>query len=341
MAFPYIFESNFEQGTNAEWDSESDTGSKLSFPHYSTFINRSDFKTVPFRGAYCAMWDLTTGDTNDHTVTAGAMDIADQGTAYFRWYMYVSRNFTATADDTFNIFELQQAGGTVEESIGMRITAATNLLEIGAGDGTAPTSFAEFPRGKWVCVEVQAKVSTTGAGLVTIFLDETQVVSVTSITQAAAVGQGVLGTQDTLSTTTGVILIDEMVMDDARIYGLPIRFPEEVYMTKTGHAFVGSGTIENVTLMSGVGTDNVVQIFDTDVNNTNHTGRMKLELKNIANNETVDPAGVPVRVQRGAYVVLTGTNPRAILKLSHCQAYGSEGVIRQHASQRIPAPGNW
>ena len=37
MAFPWIFHANFEQGTNAEWDSETDGASptQLDFPHYT------------------------------------------------------------------------------------------------------------------------------------------------------------------------------------------------------------------------------------------------------------------------------------------------------------------
>lgn len=340
MAFPWIFESNFEQGSNAEWDTETDTGSKLDFPHYST-LAMIPGAPAPYRGAYCTRINLESGDTNDHTLTEGDIDIADQGTAFFRWYMFVSSDFTASADDTFNIFELQQAGGTVEQSVGMRMTAASNLLEIGVGDGTAPTSFVTFPRGKWVNVELQAKVSTTAAGTMTLFLDETQVIALTGLTQAAAVGQGVLGTQDQLSTTTGKIYLDQFVMDDTRIYGIPIRYPSNLLMTKTGHAFVGQGCIENVSLLSGAGTDCVLQIYDTDVNNTNHVGRMKLELKNTANNELVDPAGVPVLVQRGCYVVITGTNPRAMVNIGSAQGYWSDGRIKQHGAKRIPSPGGW
>lgn len=338
MAFPWIFESNFEQGTNGEWDSESDTGSLLDFPHYSTLAMVPGAPT-PYRGAYCMR--IKCGDTNDHTLTEGDIDIADAGTAYFRWYLFASSDFTATADDTFNIFELQQAGGTVEQSVGMRVTAASNLLEIGIGDGTAPTSFVTFPRNQWVCVEVLSTISTGGAGVITLWLDETQVATLTSLTQAAAVGQGVLGTQNTLATTTGTLYFDQFIMDDARIYGLPIRYPEEVYLTKTGHVFVGSGQIENVSLLSGAAADNVLQVFDTDVNNTNHIGRLKIELKNTAASELVDPAGTPVSVQRGAYVVMSGTNPRAIVKIGRAQGYFSDGRVKQHGAKRIPAPGNW
>jgi hypothetical protein len=336
---PYIFESNFEQGSNAEWDSESDTGSLLDFPHYSLLSNIST-APVPYRGAYCMRIQM--GDTNDHTLIEGDIDIADAGTAYTRFYLFASSDVTASADDTFNIYELQQAAGTNEMVLGMRITAATNLLEIGIGDAAAPTSFVTFPRNRWVNVELLATPSTGGAGVLTLFLDELQVATLTSLTQAAAIGRGVLGTQDTLSTTTGTLYFDQFIFDDLRIYGIPIRYPEELYMTKTGHAFVGAGKVINASLLSGGGTDNVLQIFDTDVNNTNHMGRMKLELKNVANNDIVDPAGVPLTVQRGCYVVLTGTGPaRAMIQIGSAQGYYSQGRIKQHGAKRIPTPGNW
>ena len=338
MAFPWILESNFEQGSNAEWTSETDTGNLLDFPHYSVLSNQIT-APIPYRGAYCAR--ILAGDTNDHTLTSTTIAIADEGTAFFRWYMWIGTEFTATADDTFNIFELQTAGAVIEQSVSLRVTAATNLLEIGVGDGVVATSFVSFPRGRWVNVEVQAKISTTAAGLITLFLNEVSVVALTSLTQSAAVGKGVLGTQDTLATTTGGIYLDQFIMDDARIYGLPIRYPESLLMTKTGHAFVGAGQILNASLLSGAAQNNVLQIFDTDQNNTLHSGRMKLELKNVVSSDIVDPAGVPVDVQRGCYVVLTGTNPRAMISIGNAQGYYSQGRIKQHGVQWKNTPGGW
>lgn len=341
MAFPWIFHSNFESGSNAEWDTETDSASKLSFPHYSTLTNISH-APMPFRGAYCAMIDLSVGTTSDATLTEGDIDIADAGTGYFRFYMFVSNDFTATADDVFNIFELQQAGGTVEMALSMQITAATNLLEIGFGDGTAASSFVTYPyRGKWVCVELLATVSTGGAGVATLFLDGTQVQTATSLTQAAAVGQGVLGTQNTLATTTGKIFFDQFVMDDARIYPISIRYPQEVLLTKSGHVFVGAGTVENVSLLSGAATDNVLSLYDTDNAATLDAQNVKVELKNTVASEVVDPAGTPATFQRGCYVALSGTNPRALVKIGWAQGYWSQGRVKQHALNRKAAPGGW
>lgn len=339
MSFPYTFEENFELGTKGGFDTETDTGSLLDFVHYSKLVQIQG-APMPYRGAYCVRNGL--GDTNDHTLTEGAIDIADAGTGYVRFYLFVDSAMTATADDILNVFEFQQAGGTVEMALSMQITAATNLLEIGFGDGTVAGSFVTYPyRNKWVCVELLATVSTAGAGVATLFLDGTQVQTATSLTQAAAVGQGVLGTQNTLSTTTGAIYFDQFVFDDARIYPIPIRYPHSVLLTKSAHVFVGAGEAVNVSLLSGPNSDNVLSIYDTDVASTTSPFNVVTELKNTAGGEVVDIASCPVRVQRGCFVELSGTNPRAMIEVGHAQGYWSSGRIKQHAFNRIPAPGNW
>lgn len=308
MAFPFLIHSNFEAGTNAEWSSESDTGSLLDFPHYSV-VAKDPNSMMPYRGAYVMRNVL--GDTNDHTVTHTSIDIADAGTAYFRWYMALSKDFRFTADDTFNVFELQQAGGTTEISVGMRVTNATQLIEIGIGDGTAPTSFVQWPgRGKWVCVELLATVSTIGSGVVTLFLDGAQVATLTSQTHAAAVGQGVLGSQDTLATTLGTIYYDDFIMDDTRIYPDHERFPHEVQVLKNGHIFVGPGYIDGAALLTLAASNESLILYDTDTATTNDA-TPTIELLATAQTSTSGP----VYFQRGCYAVVGGTNPRALVFL--------------------------
>lgn len=336
MAFPYTFEANFEQGSNAEWDSESDTGSLLDFPHYAV-LAKDPAAPIPYRGAYCMRVDLSGGDTNDHTVTEGDIDIADAGTAYFRWYMWVSNDFTATADDVFSIFELQQGGGTVEQTVGMQITAATGLLEIGVGDGTAPSSYVTFPRGRWVCVELLSTISTGGSGAMTLFLDGTSVIALTSLTQAAAVGQGVLGTQLTLATTTGKIYFDSFVMDEDRLYPLGDRYPSHIPVTKSGHVFVGPGEVDGAAIMS-VTSGNTMELFDTDTADTVTQGTA------IATMTYGSVTGVtgPFYFKRGCYVSLGGTNPRGTVYLMQASdrrgvqgpRYHSQAMIRHYAHRR-------
>ena len=340
MAFPWILESNFELGTNAEWTSESDTGGALTFPHYSTLAGVPG-APAPYHGAYCMEVRLV-ADTNAHVVISTAGDIADQATASARWYMYISSDFTATADDVFSIFELTQAaGGTTETTVGMRITAATNVLEIGIGDGVAPSSYVPITRGMWHCVECTVKISTTGVGTATLFLDGASVVALTTLTNGAAVGDCLLGIKLQLSTTGGAIWFDDFVFDNLRVYGESPsqRWTLNPLFTKDGHAFVGPGRVENMSGYAGAATDLLVQLFDTDTGDTTDAGRVVAELKNVANSELVDKATGPFEFRRGCFVLMTGTTPRAQLTIHPHVAYGSDGAIKSYGSRRNPERG--
>lgn len=324
MAFPWIFESNFEAGTNAEWDSETDTASQLDFPHYKELARFPWPTCLPLSGAYCARISLT-GGTADATLTEGDINIAAGANRFAGFGIWFSPDFDATANDTVHLLEFQQAGGTVEATFGFRYVASTDVINLGIGE-TAPTSFGSTSilKGVWYWVDLDLTVDagTENNGTIDMYVtrvgdpastavDASQVASL----DQGAVGQGVLGVQAQLATTTGTILIDNFVFDDARVFPPRDRYPTEVLLTKSGHAFVGGGKVSNVTLLSGAGTDNVLKIFDTDTADANNAESAVLELKNTANNETVDPAGVPVRVHRGCYVELSGTNPRALLQV--------------------------
>jgi len=337
MAFPWIFESNFENTvTPFGWDSESDTGDKLDVAHYS-LLSRIPNISMPFRGASCMRVDLRSGDANDHVLVEGDIDIADATTRWFRFYLWLSPDFAATADDTFNIFELQQAGGTVESSLGLRITAATDAVEIGIGDGTAPTDFAAatLSKGVWHCIELQALISTAGAGTLDLYVDgSASLVALTTLTNAAAVGRGVLGTQNQLDTTTGTLLFDQFVMDDLQIYQHRDRFPLAVTLTQSGHVFVGPGVIESATLLT-IGASNTMFLYDTDTANVNDAQGRVLELDLSAHTTASDHGSI--YFQRGCYVALAGTNPRGQVVMSRNldgPRYYSEAGMRRYGLMR-------
>ena len=344
MAFPFIFQSNFEQGTAAEWDSEADTGSLLSFPHYSA-LAAIPGAPMPYSGAYCMMIDLRAGDTNDHTLTEGDIDIASAATRYFRWMMFIPTDFVASANDNFSILELQHTDATKVFVVGLTITATTDAITVWVAEGDTPetTSTLVVPKGKWVCFEVEALADTDSADAdMSVYVDGTLFVSIaTPVQNATAVGQGALGTQNTLATTTGILYFDAFVMDDARLYPPAIRFPTSKLLTKTGHAFVGPGKIDAARLMSGAGTDCVLTIYDTDVGNSDDYSKVVLELKNTANSQLVTSQNTkPIRVERGCYVVLAGTTPRAIIDFCGTPAFGSDGAIRTYGARRKPTPLN-
>ena len=171
-----------------------------------------------------------------------------------------------------------------------------------------------------------------------MWLDGTAATQVGSITNAT-ITSGIVGTVGIdAGTTRGVILFDEIIADDARIFGPEHRFPETVVMTKSGHVFGGPGVIDNATLISGGGTDATLAIYDTDLGNTDDYSNRVLQLHNTANDEIVDPAGMPAEVRHGAYVALAGTananGPQAIIKIKRAVAYGSDGAIRNYGLRR-------
>ena len=332
MGYPFVFEENFELGTKGDFGTESDTGSKLDYPHFSTLAAIPGMG-LPYRGAYCAR--ILPGDTNDHTIIVPEMNIANGDTGWLRFYLW--HDLAATANDVFNIFE-HQASATIELAMSLQITAATNLVEIGLGESEASTFNAVLAPRRWHLIELKS-IAQTGATS-SLFVNRADVQTLGSH-PSAPVTDGVLGTQGTAATTTGTILFDQFVFDELQVFGFEHRFPETILCTKSQHIFVGNGEIENVTLLSGDTTvDNQVKIYDTDSAYTSDAGNIVAELRNTAVKEIVDPAGMPVRVTRGAYVQISGTietgGPRALVKIGAAQGWGSEGAIRNYAAKRTP-----
>ncbi len=342
MASPYIFESNFENGTTPfGWTSETDTVSQLDVPHFSELARSPHNQSAPYTGAY-ALRALLAGGTADAFLTENSIDIAAAGTAHVAFNVWFSDDFDATADDTVHLFELQGAANAIQGVVGFRYVAATDIINIGIGE-LAPTSFSalEIKKGKWYTLELAVTLDDGGSndGTLDIYIteDRSPYQTTVSASQVASLDQiavthGVLGIQNHLATTTGTILFDRFVVDDARIYPQTDRFKETVTLTQSSHVFVGPGTVCNATLLSGAGTDNILQIYDTNTADTTDASNVALELKNTANNETVDPAGVPVDIIRGCYVSLTGTNPRA--KIEFKTAMNSVANIRRYGVRR-------
>lgn len=342
MSFPFIFESNFEQGSNAEWDSETDTGSQLDFPHYSELARLPWHVAAPFRGAYCMRATLS-GGTADAFVLEGDIDIAADANRFIRFMLWISPDFTGSANDTIHLLELQSSGPVIEAVFGLRIVAATNVINFGIGE-TAPTSFGslEIERGKWYSVELDITLDDGGSNDGTIDLYVTpedehsatavHATQVASLDQAAVI-QGVLGVQNHLATTTGTILFDQVVFDDTRVYAIKDRYKQTQLLTKSAHVFVGTGEICHVELLPGAGTDCVLSIYDTNTADTTDADKLTMELKNTANNQYV-PSDLKRCITRGCYVTLAGTNPRALITFTKTPAYGSPGMLRMYAKRR-------
>lgn len=341
MAFPFIFESNFEAGDNSDWDSETDTVSQLDFPHYSELARFPWSRCAPVDGAFCMRATLA-GGTADAFVTEGDLNIAAAETAFVKFNMYFSSTFDATADDTVNVLELQETGNAAQITFGFRYVAATDVINFGIGKA-APTSFGAEPikKNTWYTIELDATLDDGGSddGTVDLYVTEMdqKAASVVHATQIASLDQaavthGVLGIQDHLATTTGVMLFDNFVMDDARVYPNKSYPDSVILLTKSGHAFVGPGMIDNASLLSGAAADCVLTIFDTDTGNVLDARNIVTELKNTANNELIDAASPEMTVYHGCYVQISGTNPRALIQMVH--QYKSINLVRIHGARR-------
>lgn len=335
MAFPYVFHSNFESGDNSEWDSESDTDGILDFPHYSELARFRDSNSTPFSGAYCARI-VPAGGTADATLTEGDINITDTTTNYFSFPVWFGSDFDATANDTFALLELQGAASAVTVSIGARYVASTDVINIGCGaaaSAAAPTAFASWglARNTWYTVEATVVIQTGGTGSVNVFITKegdaaqtTADCSVSTVTNIA-VTDGVFGLQDHLATTTGTILLGGLIQDDARIYP-DKRFSHNPEVRKSGHVFVGPGSIDSAALLT-TGGSNVMQLYDTDTADTNQYAP-KVELDQDRNTSF----GGPMYFEKGCYVSLSGTNPRGSVNFWGIEADAGFVAPKYHSS---------
>lgn len=335
MAFPFLSQNNFETGTLGGFDSETDTETRLDYPHYVE-LARTPGLPMPWRGAYCMRVKLANDGTpaDAYVQETGSWDTAASGTIFIRFMFYVSNDIVMADADEFAVLQLWSGTNTVEAGVYVNYTTA-NGLRLGIGE-TSATSFLPLTTGAWHTVEIKAVIDSGvgNDGTLDGWLDNAAFTQVTALDQDA-ITSGVLGvlSQDA-GTTRGHVFFNDVISDDARI-GSPVeRFPQPYLMTASGHAFVGPGEICDVQLLSGAATDNVLQIYDTDTAYTTDASNIVLEMKNTANNQVVDISDLGRCVKRGCYVSMTGTNPRAIISFRN--AYQDNGPMRAYALRRKP-----
>ena len=308
MAFPFIFEANFETGDNTEWDSETDTGSQLTIESYKQLSKLPFTNFLPFSGAFAMR--LNVSATADAFLTEGDVNYALDATGGVRFTSLIANDFAFTADDTVALMELQGAANAILLSIGLRLTAATDLIELGIGE-LAPTAFGGFlERGKWYTIEASFNIDAGGNdGDASLFSTKVNEVSSAALATLSSLDQiavthAVLGIQDQLDTTTGNLLIGDFTADDARLFDRN-RISSSPVITKSGHLFVGRGFVEAATILSE-NADDSVDFFDTDNGDTDQD--RKIELKNGAN---LSVSG-EFLFQKGCFVSMAGAlNPRA------------------------------
>ena len=338
MAFPWLFQENFEQGDRGNLDGETDTDSKLAFPHFGQLVINPPHQP-PFRGAYAMHVDLS-GGTNDAYVNEdSAFDTTGEVTRHLRFYFFAD-GLTMAASDRFDIFQLRSAAA-VEAAIGIVNTAG--VIQIGASETSASTQqLVDLEQGVWHALELTMLIDHDGDadGTIDFFVDGHQVGSqIASLTQTTITTARFGAMSIDAGTTAGHLLFDEIVYDDARVYPYRRRYDQGVMLTDSGHAVVGPGRLRFVTLDPGAATDCELLIYDTDEANTNDASNLVIQrLRNPSASIPVSQEVTPGwgYFHRGCYVTLSGTDPRAILQFD--EAYLSEGLVKNYARQRNVHP---
>ena len=339
MALPFLFEENFELGTRGGFDSEADTDSKLDFPHYSTLAGIPNLP-APWRGAYCMHVNLALGTNDAYVEENTAFDSTTAGTLiYTRIMFWFGGSPVMASDDEFRLLEARSgsAGATVEYGCAINYTT-TNGYRFGIFQGTASTtSYTPITLNRWHSLEL---LFTHGTGST---LDGwVDGVALTQIADFAIGTSGVtFGRVGTIGidagTTRGRVLFDDVTVDDLRLGPPERRFPQTRVLTASEHLFMGQGEIAEVALLSGGGTDNVLEIIDTDDAYTTDAHNIVMRLLNTANNQVVEKVlSKPIQVKRGAYVSISGTGPRALVRINRAQGYWSDAAIRNLGLKRTP-----
>lgn len=342
MAIPYLSNYNVEQGDKGHFESETDTGTRLDFPHYSD-LAREPGVSMPFNGAYCLRVDLAKSTSDAYLEETGSWDTSAGGTIYFRWMLWISPSITMANNDQFTILKLQSAG-PVDEVVAGLVYTTSGGLKFGVGE-TAITSSLPIQTGKWIPVEVKAVIDSGvgNDGTIDYWVNGVAGTQVASLDQEA-ITQGRLGVMNQdAGTTAGVLLMDDLVADDARVYWHNERFPTKVPINATGHLFVGPGSVDGLFLMTTTASDNI-KLFDTDVANTNNATAAIFEVD--AGN--FGSMSGPVYFHRGCYAVVTGSSARGQAFLTSSwqkpgvtpPKYYSEAGMRHYGRVRKTRLGN-
>ena len=352
MAFPYLTEENFEDGAGAliskastgdvgdgvrtHFDVDTDTTGIMEIQHYSVLAQTPGI-AMPYSGSYALRVDLAGGTTDAYLTESAGWDTSADGTIYHRMMIWFGGpNVTMANNNLFSILQLDS--GATEVSVGIVYTTAAGY-RIYANETASATGavFADLTLNKWTCVEIVSDIDDGAGndGSVQLIVDGTSAGTVSSLDQGA-ITSGLLGVIGPDAGTSGTLLIDSVIADDARIYPQADRFTETIMLTKSGHALLGRGVIRNATLLpSASDADNALVIYDTNTGDNTDATNNKLTLYSGSTAaEVIDPAGVPIHCKRGAYVELSGTaganGPRAVVQVCDAVAYGSEGAIRNY-----------
>lgn len=316
MALPYTFECNFEDGTSSPFDSETDTENKLSVEHYSVLARLPFVDSVPYRGAYAALIDVSIGTADAYYQEDTGFDVAANTAAACRFAFWISSNLVMATNDTFDVLEWQSAGPVNEFSA--RIINTAGVITFSAGDpGGATFRTSPITLNTWHIAELVINTGTGVNATCTVYLDGQQLgAQITDITCAALTQarMGAIGID--AGTTRGRILLDQIVADDTRVGTFSKRFDMTRIATKSGHVLLGPGSVVEADIIQTSALDETMTMWDTDTADTTDLSRRVVAFQ----------AFRPIFVNKGLYLTLSGTSPIGVVKCKDALDMSEGGI---------------
>jgi hypothetical protein len=324
MAFPWLGQDTFDDGTKGAFNSESDASSILDFPDYKELAR---WGLSPWQGSHAMRCKLTGGVAS--TITENDyFDTAANATIHIWFPILIGTDVTVTATETLTLFQLI-ATATEEVTFGIRNNAGVYEFFCGETGATRTLPFTRSNK-QWYQIEITAKIDNAGSddGTIDFYVDGRQVGAQITALDQGAITSAVLGVIAGGAAFSGTILFGGMIADDARIYPRT-RFPgETVWVTRDINAFVGPCTLDAASV-TGTGTDAVMALYDTDVfssTGVDFSREPKVYIRNVTASDQSPGINTPVQFHKGVYAVLTGTAPQGWLSLRDC----GNAVVQSH-----------
>lgn len=327
MAYPWLQQETFDDGTRGGFDSETDAGGILDFPHYGELAR---FGMAPWQGAHALRLRLS-GDATANIAETDGFDTAAAGVIYIWFPLLIGADLSLAASDTVILFSLDSAGPVSEVVVGVRNNGG--VYELFAGEtGATRTLAITRDNARWYQIEIVADIDNAGAndGTIDVYVDGGRMgAQITGLDQGAITQARLGAVSGTAVGNAGTILVGGIIADNARIFPRT-RFPVDTFwVTRDIAAFIGPCTLDTVELTS-VGTDGELTILDTDVYEaalTDFSREPVVYIRNVVANDQSPGMNLPVEVKKGCYVQLVGTSPQAWVSLTR-----PSGVVQSRAN---------
>ena len=319
MALPLEFFKSFEMGTKGNFDSETDTGNRLDFPHAKDIA-----PVMPYRGAYCMRINL--GKNSSDAYLEEGVSWPDQTDRFGRFRIFVGNDVQFGNDaDHVTLLQFYSSTSTKEARVLLARLDPLGVCLVTQMEGDTWGFGNWLPQlkitlGKWITVEFEQWVDAA-LGFVSVKF------AGAGNAPSARFPEGTitkfrLGAIDQSGDITGTIYIDDFAIDEDRLYEDNSAHNGalsggSMFFVQSGFAFLGAGEIESVSLVDGGSGNCRLKIYDTAEPTAKPLGSLRDSLATLSNNATEQSRHRGFRVTRGAYVELSGTNPQAIVRLGH------------------------